>query len=195
MRGWMVAAALAGLVGQAWGQEPGGCGMVYASYPAEVGTLDVRGPEIVERGPLVLAGIEQPIAGSTMDLQIDVLWTRFEQWNQWIANPESAQRTGVCLNGGANSSFDFFVGQVLDGPAGELPDVYSTLELPAARYGVFVLTGSAGDIVGAQALVYRALLAQAGLKAADAPDLVVLPPGFSPAKRDAWIELWVPLAP
>jgi len=58
-----------------------------------------------------------------------------------------------------------------------------------------VLTGSAGDIVGAQALVYRTLLEQAGLRAADAPDLIVLPPAFLPAKRDAWIELWVPLVP
>jgi len=174
-----------------------GCRDIYAEYSAtEAGSLRVAGPEIVERGPLLLAGMEEAIAGNTADLQIDVLWTRFEQRNQWILNTDSDDRTGVCLNGGANSSFDYFAGQVLAGPAGsELPDLFSTLELPAARYAVFTLTGSALDIRDAHALIYQMLLGKAGLAAADQPDLLVFPPGFSPAKRDQDIEFWVPLEP
>ena len=173
-----------------------GCRNIYAGYPvAETGSLAIAGPEIVEQGPRVLAGLEEAIAGSTADMQIDVLWTRFEQRNQWILNPESDDRTGVCFNGGASSSFDYLAGQVLAGPAGELPDMFSTLQLPAARYAVFTLTGSARDIHGAQALIYQTLLGQAGLAAADQPDMVVFPPAFSPAKREQDIEFWVPLEP
>ena len=173
-----------------------GCRDVYAGYPAvEAGSLDVAGPEIVEQGPRLLAGLEEAIAGSTADMQIDVLWTRFEQRYQWILNTDTDARTGICFNGGASSSFDYFAGQVLHGSAGRLPDMFSTLELPAARYAVFTLTGSARNIHGAQALIYQTLLGKASLAAADHPDLVVFPPGFSPAKREQIIEFWVPLAP
>ena len=167
-----------------------GCRDIYAKYPmAEAGSLNVAGREIVEQGLRLLAGLEEAISGSTADMQIDVLWTRFEQRNQWILNADTDARTGVCFNGGANSSFDYFAGQVLAGSVGrELPDIFSTLELPAARYAVFTLTGSARDIRGAQALIYRSLLGEVGLAAADHPDLVDFPPGFSPAKRDQAIK-------
>ncbi|UJW83929.1 GyrI-like domain-containing protein [Devosia sp. SL43] len=174
-----------------------GCRDIYAGYPAaEAGSLDIAGPEIVEKGPRVLAGLEEAIAGSTADMQIDVLWTRFEQRNQWILNADTDARTGVCFNGGASSSFDYFAGQVLVGAAGSgLPDMFSMLELPATRYAVFTLTGSARDIHNAQALIYQVLMGEAGLAAADQPDLVMFPPGFSPAKRAQNIEFWVPLEP
>lgn len=192
----LLLAGLAFLANPVAAQDLTGCRDVYAGYPvAEAGSLDITRPEIVEQGPLLLAGLEEAIAGSTADVQIDVLWTRFEQRNQWILNTDSDDRTGVCFNGGASSSFDYFAGQVLAGPAGGLPDMFSTLQLPAARYAVFTLTGSARDIHNAQALIYLTLLGQAGLAAADQPDLVVFPPGFSPARRDQEIEFWVPLEP
>lgn len=173
-----------------------GCGHIYAGYPApEADVLDVSGPEIVQRGPLLLAGLEEAIAGDTADVQIDMLWTRLEQRNHWITNTETDARTGVCFNGGAQGSFDYFAGQVLSGPAGELPETFSTLDLPAARYAVFVLTGSAADIADAQALVHRSLLQEAGLKPVDTPDLLVFPPDFRPSSPDQRIELWAPIAP
>lgn len=192
----LLLAGLAFLANPAAAQDLTGCRDVYAGYPAvAAGSLDITGPHIVEQGPLLLAGLEEAIAGNMADLQIDVLWTRFEQRNQWILNADTDDRTGVCFNGGANSSFDYFAGQVLAGPAGGLPDIFSTLELPEARYAVFTLTGSARDIRGAQALIYLTLLARAGLAAADRPDLVVFPPGFSPARRDQAMEFWVPIEP
>lgn len=192
----LLLAGLAFLANPVAAQDLTGCRDVYAGYPAvEAGSLAVTGPEIVEQGPLLLAGLEEAISGTTADMQIDVLWTRFEQRNQWILNTDSDDRTGVCFNGGASSSFDYFAGQVLAGPAGGLPDMFSTLQLPAARYAVFTLTGSAQDIHDAQALIYLTLLGEAGLVAADQPDLVVFPPGFSPARRDQEIEFWVPLEP
>lgn len=189
-------AVFALIIPPAAGAELSGCRQLHGDPSVAVsGSLDISGPSIVGRGPLLLAGIEEAIGGGTADIQIDGLWTRFEQRNQWITNAESDARTGVCLNAGADSSFDYFGGQVLAGPAGELPEVFSSVELPAARYAVFVLTGSADDIVGAQALIYRTLLGEAALNAADAPDLVVFPPRFSPRHPRSRIELWVPLAP
>ncbi len=173
-----------------------GCGHIYAGYPTpEVGALEVSGPEIVGRGPLLLAGVTAPIAGDTADMEIGELWTRFEQHNQWITNAETAARTGVCLNGGEQGSFDYFAGQVLSGPAGAVPEGFATLDLPDARYAVFVLTGSAADIADAQALVHGSLLGKAGLTPANAPDLLVFPPGFRPSAPDERIELWAPIAP
>ena len=193
----LLLAGLALLANPVAARDLTGCRNIYAGYPAvEAASLRITGPEIVERGPLLLAGLEEAIAGDTADMQIDVLWTRFEQRNQWILNPDTDDRTGACFNGGANSGFDYLAGQVLAGPAGSgLPDMFSTLELPAARYAVFTLTGSARDIHAAQALIYQMLLGEAGLAAADQPDLVVFPPGFSPARRDQGIEFWVPVEP
>nr|WP_295892351.1 hypothetical protein [uncultured Devosia sp.] len=67
--------------------------------------------------------------------------------------------------------------------------------MSASAYAIFTLTGQATDVSAAHALIYQVKLAEAGLVAADAPDLLVFPPGFSPAQRNAQIELWVPVAP
>lgn len=173
----------------------GGCATVHAAYTEPAGaSFALAGPRLEQRGPLLLAGLEEPISGETADMQIDVLWTRFEQRNQWIANTESDARTGVCFNGG-EAGFDYFAGQVLAGPAEGLPEIFSTIELPASRYAVFTLTGQATDVSAAHAVIYQSRLKASGLTPADAPDLLVFPPGFSPARRNATIELWVPLAP
>lgn len=183
------------MVVPAMGQDLGGCESIYGSNPVPAAIeFDLSGPRLEQRGALLLAGLEESVSGNTADTQIDVLWTRFEQRNQWISNEESDSRTGVCLNGG-EAGFDYFAGQVLRGPADGLPNVFSTLALPASHYAVFTLVGQATDISAAQALIYQVKLAEAGLAAADAPDLLVFPPGFSPARRNATIELWVPVAP
>jgi AraC family transcriptional regulator len=175
--------------------EMTGCGRIYGSdpVPTSIG-FALSEPRLEQRGALLLAGLEEPVSGRTTDMQIDVLWTRFEQRNQWIINEESEARTGVCFNAG-EAGFDYFAGQVLSGPARNLPEAFSTIDLPARTYAVFTLTGQATDIGAAHALIYQVKLAEAGLVAADAPDLLVFPPGFSPAQRNARIELWVPTAP
>jgi predicted transcriptional regulator YdeE len=196
MRNQLIVLALALSALPTMGAELTGCGDVYRSDPLpEAIGFTLSGPRMEEPGPLVLAGLEEVIGGETADLQIDVLWTRFEQRNQWIANPASDVRTGVCFNGVVQGGFQYFAGQVLDGAPGTLPDIFSTLDLPAAHYAVFTLVGAAGDVAAAHALVYGDKLREAGLTAADAPDLLVFPPGFSPAKRDQTIEFWVPVTP
>jgi AraC family transcriptional regulator len=190
---------LIGLLGliaaPALGAELGGCRSIYGAdpVPASIG-FALSEPRLEQRGALLLAGLEEPVSGPTADMQIDVLWTRFEQRNQWIINEESDVRTGVCFNGG-EAGFDYFAGQVLSGPAENLPDAFSTIDLPASTYAVFTLTGQATDVSAAHALIYQVKLVEAGLVAADAPDLLVFPPGYSPAQRNAQIELWVPLSP
>jgi AraC family transcriptional regulator len=190
---------LIGLLGliaaPALGAELGGCISIYGAdpVPTSIG-FALSEPRLEQRGALLLAGLEEPVSGPTADMQIDVLWTRFEQRNQWIINEESDVRTGVCFGGG-EAGFDYFAGQVLSGPAENLPDAFSTIDLPASTYAVFTLTGQATDVSAAHALIYQVKLVEAGLVAADAPDLLVFPPGFSPAQRNARIELWVPVSP
>lgn len=195
MRHALVAIVLGLMAAPAMGEDLGGCGSIYRSdaVPAAPG-FALSGPSLEQRDALILAGLEEPVSGPTADMQIDVLWTRFEQRNQWITNEESNARTGVCFNGG-EAGFDYFAGQVLTGPADSLPDVFSTIEVPASRYAVFTLTGQATDVSAAHALIYQVRLAEAGLTAANGPDLLVFPPGFSPTQRNATIEFWVPVLP
>lgn len=195
MRSIIIFAALCLSLAPVAAADQGGCASIYRSDPTPQGkALQLDGPRLEHRPARVLAGLEESIAGPTADRQIDVLWTRFEQRNQWIVNEQSDARTGVCLDAG-DDGFDYFAGQVLDGPAQQLPESFSTLELPASPYAVFTLTGQAADIAAAHALIYNARLFEAGFTPADAPDLLVFPPGFSPARRNATIELWIPLAP
>lgn len=195
MRQYLVIGLLGLMVAPAAGAELSGCGSIYGSdpVPATIG-FKLSDPRLEQRGPLLLAGFEESVSGPTADMQIDVLWTRFEQRNQWIIGEESNARTGVCFNSG-EAGFDYFAGQVLSGPAKSLPEAFSTIDLPASTYAIFTLTGQATDVSAAHALIYHERLPQAGLMAADSPDLLVFPPGFSPAQRNATIELWVPVMP
>ena len=194
MKQYLVVGLLGLMVAPALAEELTGCASIYEADPVPANPgFALSAPRLEQRGPLLLAGLEEPISAETTDRQIDVLWTRFEQRNQWIVNAESDNRTGVCFNGGAGG-FDYFAGQVLSGPAENLPEAFSTIDLAANSYAVFTLTGQATDISAAHALIYQVKLAQAGLVAANAPDLLVFPPGFSPAQRNVEIELWVPVA-
>lgn len=195
MKQYLLVGLLGLTVAPAMAAELTGCGSIYGSdpVPASIG-FALSEPRLEQRGALLLAGLEEPVSGPTADMQIDVLWTRFEQRNQWIINEESNARTGVCFNAG-EAGFEYFAGQVLSGPAENLPEAFSTIDLSASAYAIFTLTGQATDVSAAHALIYQVKLAEAGLVAADAPDLLVFPPGFSPAQRNAQIELWVPVAP
>jgi AraC family transcriptional regulator len=120
-------------------------------------------------------------------------WSRFGRFMGHITNEVSGVSYGVVYHGYASNSFDYLCGVEVSAVA-DLPDGCIELRVPAATYAVFVHSGHIATIQATFTAIWERGLAEAGVKAVDAPVFERYDERFDPHTGLGGLEIWVPIA-
>jgi len=148
---------------------------------------------IVERPGFRIAGLRARYTYETA-AGIPALWQRL------MAHPAPHNRVGRDTYGVAldadSGAFGYVCGVEVEGAAGaRLPEGYTLLFVPAARYAVFFHAAHISAIRMTWRAIFEQVLPQAGLRAVRGPQLERYDERYDAATGNGGVELWVPVAP
>lgn len=149
------------------------------------------------RPPVRVAGLAQ-VFDESNKAGIPGLWARLFQ-TPGLAGWSGGRTFGVCSATAADGCDIRYLAGVELGPDEASPPGLDLVEIPARDYLVFVLTVDGGDLHAQMQAAAREIwgrrLPAAGARLAQAPDLEVYPPGFTPGAAQAVLEWWIPVEP
>lgn len=178
------------------------------SVRAQASTSTLRLQEPLQMNPTALAPISAPriVAHAAMTLVglsehyqaggnagIPSQWNRFGPHIGHITNEVPGVSYGVVHHVDANNNFDYLCGVEVSTVA-DLPGGCVELRVPASTYAVFVHTGHISTIQATFTAIWERGLAEAGVKAADAPVIERYDHTFDPRTGLGGLDLWIPLA-
>jgi len=152
----------------------------------------VAAPRIVAHPAMTLVGMSEHYQAGA-NAGIPSQWSRFGPLIGHITNELPDVSYGVVYHVDASNSFDYLCGVQVSAIA-DIPDGCVELRLPATSYAVFVHTGHIATIQATFAAIWERGLAEAGVKAADAPVFERYDDRFDPRTGLGGFEIWVPIA-
>lgn len=151
----------------------------------------VPAPRIASSDALTLVGLSRHYdAGANAG--IPAQWSQFAPHIGQISHEVEGVSYGVVYNVDAANNFDYLCG-VEVGVIGDTPDGCIELSVPAQTYAVFVHAGHISTIQATFTAIWEQGLAEAGVRAADAPVLERYDQRFDPRTGFGGLEIWVPI--
>ncbi len=160
-----------------------------AAIRAKALSLD---PPTFQVGPeLTIAGINESY---TMETRIGIpqQWERFVPQARNIPGQQGATLYGVCWNTKPDCGFDYLTGLEVANTS-NLQKQFTSLNLKASRYAVFVHTGHVSTIPKTIDTIWTKWAPDCGLKIAKAPCFERYTSAFNPTTGMGGMEIWVPL--
>nr|WP_295661008.1 AraC family transcriptional regulator [Polymorphobacter sp.] len=175
---------------------------IEGQYPMTMPAPDVAAavtllPERVAIPAFFVAGPSNRFVASTK-AEIPHLWSRLIGALPFDGQVDSWATYGVVSAADrSDGSFDYIAGvEVVDGAS--VPDGFTVMPIPAARYAVFRIILNGGpvhpQVKAAMAAVWGELIPASGLTVADSPDFERYDGKFAPTKPGATIDFHVPVA-
>jgi AraC family transcriptional regulator len=158
--------------------------------PTNLATVST--PRIVAHAAMTLVGMSQHYQAGA-NAGIPSQWSRFAPFIGHITNEVTGVSYGVVYHVDPANSFDYLCGVEVTRVA-DLPGGCIELRVPASTYAVFVHTGHISTIQATFTAIWERGLAEAGVKAADAPVLERYDEKFDPLTGLGGLEIWVPIA-
>ena len=152
----------------------------------------IAAPQIVAHSAMTLVGMTQHYQAGD-NAGIPSQWSRFGPFMGHFTNEVPGVSYGVVYNVDASNSFDYLCGVEVRAVA-DLPDGCIELRVPASTYAVFVHKGHVATIQATFRAIWERGLAEAGVKASEAPVLERYDHRFDPRTGLGGFEIWVPIA-
>lgn len=149
-------------------------------------------PRMETRGAFRLAGLNQRYTYATYG-GIPGQWQRFVPQIAAIRNRIGAETYGVIHNADEDGSIDYLCGVPVENP-GTVPSSLVTLQIPAARYAVFVHQGHVSAINTIWQTIWNELLPDLGYEPGDGPEFERYGARFDAQRGYGEVEIWIPLA-
>jgi AraC family transcriptional regulator len=127
---------------------------------------------------------------------IPLLWPRLLRCLPLGGQVDGRSYGVLAMHDNKEGSVSYMAGvEVTKGAA--LPAGFETIDIPANDYAVFRLDLDGPNlhpqIQAAMPVIWGEMIPKAGIKVAQAPDFEMCPEGFNPARRDAYLEMWIPV--
>jgi AraC family transcriptional regulator len=152
----------------------------------------ISAPRILPHAAMTLVGINEHYqAGGNAGIPSQ--WSRFGPLMGLITNEVPGVSYGVVHHVDTSNNFDYLCGVEVT-RAADLPGGCIELRVPASTYAVFVHTGHISTIQATFTAIWERGLAEAGVKAADAPVFERYDDKFDPRTGLGGLEIWVPIA-
>lgn len=158
---------------------------------AEAERYDLAPPRFENGRDLLIAG---PNVSYTFETRVNIpaQWERFAPRLGKIPGQVEPISYGVCWNYRPGSGFDYLSGvEVSD--TSSLPQDFSQVRLPAARYAVFTHRKHVSSIADTIDAIWTKWLPNSGHQAAQAPCFERYGAEFDPQTRMGGIEIWIPI--
>ncbi|MEM7059124.1 MAG: AraC family transcriptional regulator [Pseudomonadota bacterium] len=150
--------------------------------------VNVAPPVLQDRPAFVVAGLT--LRCSFQDPNgIPALWRAFNEREAEVSEASGAAY-GVCYDGD-ETGFTYLAGMEPDRP--ETPSGMERLQIPAARYAVFTLSGHISDLPKTVYSIWNKALVDAGLTAAKSPDFEVYNKRFDVETGRGEVGIWIPV--
>ncbi|MBB3611031.1 GyrI-like domain-containing protein [Rhizobium sp. BK602] len=150
-------------------------------------------PRFETRAAMLLAGLAETYAHEATQ-GIPSLWQRFNQHFGFIPDQIGNVAYGVCTQEpGSTESFRYMSAAEI-GSADNLPEDFTTLQLPAQRYAVFTHRGHISGISATVQQIFGEWLPQSGHQHGGTPDMMErYDDRFDPRTGMGVTEIWIPL--
>jgi AraC family transcriptional regulator len=152
----------------------------------------ISAPRIVAHAAMTLVGMSEHYQAGA-NAGIPSQWSRFGPLIGHITNQVQGVSYGVVYHVDASNSFDYLCGVEVTTVA-DLPSGCIELRVPASTYAVFVHTGHISTVQATFTAIWERGLAEAGVKAADAPVCERYDDKFDPRTGLGSLEIWVRIA-
>jgi AraC family transcriptional regulator len=152
----------------------------------------VSAPRIAVRAAMTLVGMSEHYEAGA-NAGIPSQWNRFGPFIGHITNEVAGVSYGVVYHVDATNSFDYLCGIEVSSVS-DVPSGCVELRVPASTYAVFVHTGHISTIQATFTAIWERGLAEAGVKATDAPVLERYDDKFDAQTGLGGLEIWVPIA-
>jgi AraC family transcriptional regulator len=119
-------------------------------------------------------------------------WQRFAPHIGRIPGQAGYVAFGVCYNFDPDGNFDYMCAVEITGNP-DLPAGFTTLDVPAQRYAVFLHRGHIAGIRSTMTAIWNQGIPKAGLKPLNAPSFERYGPEFNPQTGLGGLEVWVPI--
>jgi predicted transcriptional regulator YdeE len=154
--------------------------------------LGLTMPTFLDVPDLRIAGLSQHYTSETR-IGIPQQWERFVSRAASLPGSTSATYYGVCWNSTPDCSFDYLTGLEVSA-ADDLPTGFTSLQLDARRYAVFVHPGHVSAIPRTIDAIWTKWAPDCGLKIAhSAPCLERYTSEFIAQTGMGGMEIWIPL--
>jgi AraC family transcriptional regulator len=151
----------------------------------------ISAPRIVTHAARTLVGMSEHYQAGA-NAGIPSQWSRFGPLIGHITNEVPGVSYGVVYNVDASNSFDYLCGVEVR-TASDVPGGCIELRVPGSTYAIFVHTGHISTIQATFTAIWERGLAEAGVKAADAPVFERYDCTFDPRTGLGGLEIWVPI--
>lgn len=157
--------------------------------PTSIGP--VPSPRLTSREAFLVFGLSQHYRAGA-NAAIPSQWHRFGPHIGHIQNEVPGVSFGVVYNVDASNDFDYLCGVEVTRFPDDL-ESFSRLRIAAARYAVFEHREHISSIQATFTAIWERGLAEAGVKAADAPMFERYDERFDPRTGMGGLEIWVPI--
>lgn len=157
----------------------------------EATKVGLEAPRFCIRPGSTMAGLSVQY---TMENRVEIP----KQWGQFVSQALASVPHlcevfyGVCYNGKADGSFDYFTGLELP-ENGSVPEGMHSLELVERRYAVFPHVQHVSQLAQTFDLIWNHWVPICGLKVAKAPCFERYAEEFNPETGMGGMEVWIPL--
>lgn len=154
---------------------------------------DLAPPRIVDRPPLLLAGLAERHP-CDKPAEVPAHWQRFTPYIQHIPNGTGMAAYGVLMDlfsGG--DSFEYLAAIEVSGVSG-LHAELTAVRLPAKRYAIFQHEGHVSRIRTTIHTIFNREIERLGIETADIPSFIeYYGPDYDPPAGEGDIEIWAPV--
>lgn len=152
---------------------------------------DVEALRFEEIKAMLMAGIGRRYRFETT-AGIPSQWQEFNQHFGHVPGQVSDVAYGVCCNFDDAGNFDYVcAAEVSD--FSDLPDDFSRVRIPAARYSVFSHSGHVSQLPQTVTAIWNEMLPILKIEVADAPNFERYGPEFDPRTGEGGVEIWIPV--
>lgn len=151
----------------------------------------LEAPRFEEGREMLIAGLK---GAYTLESRggIPAQWQRVAPHLGRVPGQVGAAAYGVCSNYRPGCGFDYLTGVEVQS-ATELPESFTHIQIPAARYAVFTHRGHVSSLDATFDAIWSKWLPHSGRRAADSPCFERYTEDFNPQTGMGGIEIWVPL--
>jgi AraC family transcriptional regulator len=147
------------------------------------------------RGAFTVAGLRAVFDGDNKN-GIPLLWPRLLRCLPFDGQVDARAYGVLAAHDKTEGSVSYMAGVEVTGGA-TLPAGFETIDIPANDYAVFRLDLDGPNlhpqIQAAMPIIWGELIPKAGIKVAQAPDFELCPEGFDPARKGAYLQMWIPV--
>jgi AraC family transcriptional regulator len=155
--------------------------------------VDLPPPRIVDRPPLLLAGLAERHPCDRPE-RVPAHWQRFTPYIEHIPHGVGVAAYGVIMDAFDGGDSFQYLAAVEVSSVGGLHEELTAVRLPAGRFAVFEHSGHASRMRPTIHTIFNREIERLGIETADIPSFIeYYGPGFDPMAGEGDVEVWVPV--